>query len=209
MFKTDNKALFKQLGYILIGLVFYVAVGIGFQELSQDIPNLGWSILFLVCGGTFAALILRAFEKGWRKAFTFPKEPFDEAYDQWEEWRQKEYKAWEDGESDRSKLNEFELDNAVDEYEKRLNELDDRRDKLQIDLQNTKRENYVLYAFYYSLVLIGFGAIGHVWDFAVDWVMGFEYVKGRRWVAMATVILVPLAVLGFIVGMNEDRKNKA
>lgn len=90
-----------------------------------------------------------------------------------------------------------------------MNELDDRRDKLQVDLQNTKRENYVLYAFYYSLVLIGFGVIGHVWDFAVDWVMGFEYVKGRRWVAMATVVIVPLAVLGFIVGMNEDRKNKA
>jgi hypothetical protein len=209
MFKTDNKALFKQLSYILIGSILYVAVGIGFKELTQDIPNLGWIILFVICGATFAALMPRALEKGWRKAFTFPKEPFDEAYDQWKKWRQDEYKAWDDEELARDKLSESEFSNAFDEHENRLNALDEKRDKLQVELQNTKRENYVLYTFYYSLVLIGFGTIFHVWEFAIDWVMTFEYVKGRMWVAVATVIFVPLAVIGFIAGIYEDRKNKA
>jgi hypothetical protein len=96
---------------------------------------------------------------------------------------------WDDGESACDKLSESEFSNAFDEYENRLNALDDKRDKLQIDLQNTKRENYVLYAFYYSLVFIGFGVLGYVWDFAVGWVMTFDYVKERRWVAMDTEVV--------------------
>ena len=204
LFKKDNKSIFKTLTYILLGVIGWVTLSILYQEQKKVDPNFGWVLLITICVISGFVILNRCLEKGWRVALTYPKSLWDQANDKYEEIAQQENSQWA----------EFEKNWVGDEDELQLllYKHYDRGEVIQKEWSEElekvrgikKKEDWWLFAFYFSLVFIGFGLLGYVWDYAFAWVMTLKYVGGKEWMAYLTMIGVPLLVIGGVIGMVDD-----
>lgn len=211
LFKQDNKTIFKTLTYILLGVIAWVTVSILYQEQKKVDPNIGWVLLI----GTFAisgfVILNRCLEKGWKTSLTFKGSLWDQVNDKYEKLRNEEYARWaeidKNWNGDKDVPEYYRLSSENDEIIERLfKECDQELDKVR---GVKKKEDWWLFAFYYSIAFIFFGLMGYVWDYVFAWVMTLKFVGGKEWMAYLTMIGVPLLAIGGVIGMVDDaNKNK-
>jgi hypothetical protein len=74
-----------------------------------------------------------------------------------------------------------------------------------------KKEDWWLFAFYYSIAFISFGLIGILWDYVFAWVMTLRFVKGNEWYAYGAMIggiLVSISLIASAIEEIDKRKSK-
>ena len=71
-----------------------------------------------------------------------------------------------------------------------------------------KKDDWVLFAFYATLGIMVIKVLGYAYDYAFDYVMTFSYVKGREWLANATLIGTILAAIGAVYGYIDEQYRK-
>lgn len=206
LFQKDNKTIFKTLAYILFGVIAWVTISILYQEQKKVDPNIGWTILifaFIISG---CVILTRCLDKGWKTSLTFKLSPWDQVNHDFELLQDAENKRWADF------AEAWTGDKDDEEYQRLLDEHFERYDALEkqcyAELEKVrgvkKKEDWWLFAFYYSIAFICFGLIGYLWDFAFEWVMTLKFVKGNEWYAYGTMIGGILVFFGLIAGINEE-----
>ncbi|MBU3637351.1 hypothetical protein [Polynucleobacter sp. es-MAR-4] len=208
----DNKTILKNLLYLLLGSIAWVTVSYFYQEYSKENPDFGKTLLLFIFIISGCFMLNRTLEKGWRKAFTFPRPPWEEVYLKYEELSDAERKRWDEQSQSMRSQADCDMDEysrLVDEHYDKLEAIDKERALEQQKFQGVKQKyDWMLYAFVWSAVFMFFGVMGYVWDFAFAWVMTLEYVKGREWVAYATLIGGILGAGGLVFGYFDDLERK-
>lgn len=206
LFQKDNKTIFKTLGYILLGVIAWVTLSVLYQEQKKEDPNIGWVILISVAVISGFVVLNRCFEKGWKTSLTFKPSPWDQVNLDYDKLQDEENARWDafanayTGDKDG-----IEFDNLLDEHFAKYDAIDRERYAALEKVRGVKKkEDWWLFAFYYSIAFICFGLIGYLWDYAFEYVMTLKFVKGREWVAYATLIGGILALIGGVFGIFDD-----
>jgi len=211
LFKEDNKTIFKTLAYILLGVIAWVTVSILFQEQKKVDPNFGWVLLIATFVISGIVIFSRCMEKGWKHALTFKPSPWDQVNLDYDKLQDEENARWQAfAETYTGNKDGFEYEQLMDEHFARYDAIDkERYEQLEKVRGVKKKEDWWLFAFYCSLVFICFGLLGYVYDYAFDYVMTLKFVKGREWVANATLIgAIVLSISGIYGMVDEAYRNK-
>ena len=206
LFNKDNKSIFKTLSLVLLGVIAWVTLSVLYQEQKKSDPNLGWTILlfaFIISG---CVILNRCLDKGWKTALTFKPNAWDQVNLDYDKLQDAENTRWKEfADSYTGDKESYEFDALLDEHYERYDAIDrERYPALEKVRGLKKKEDWWLFAFYYSIAFICFGLIGYLWDFVFAWVMTLKFIKGNEWYAYGTMIGGILLFLGLLVGLKEE-----
>jgi hypothetical protein len=201
LFSKDNKTTYKNLAYLLLGVVAWVSISITLQEQKNDNPHFGLTIA--VIGSVLLGLLLinRALEKGWKITFMFDESsPWNKVWDKYEKIREEETDRWIEFEKNWSgDKKSYAFERLLDEHYDKIDKIHEERGREQEKVRGLKNKtDWLLVAFYVCFGAMCAVLIGYVWDFAFALVMTLGFVNGIEWKAYATLIGGGVAILGLL-----------
>lgn len=178
LFSKDIKTFLKYLIYLVLGLAAALGASTLYEEQKKIDPTLGWTILlfsFLISG---CVILNRVLNKGWRATFKEPLEPWEIVNNKYDELVRLESQRWKtDSSPYRALLADHPNIYESAEY-KSLREkhyaIDqkisvERNIELKKASSLSKKQDWWLLVFCYTIAFICFGLIGELWNFALEW----------------------------------------
>jgi hypothetical protein len=217
-FQADKRAAIKFTAKLVAYVVGLLVVAILYQEGKQVIPNFGWSILISVIAFTGAVLTWRSAtwpngQHVWTNPPSLP-EPWTVVHDEkviaanaieaeWDalqdrnDLSQSEYEAIQASIRAKAEANETRLAALLKKLEAEYAAWEKKRNALSFRT-----------VFWFAVIFSGCGLIGIAFDYAFDYAMTFEFIKGRAWMATGAVILGGMALGGIVISIYEDMTKK-
>lgn len=210
-FKSDNKKIFKTLALTLFGVLVFAIFGIFIQDVKKDNPHILFylNIAGLLATGFYLNSLRSSKNLSFKEAFSFPKEPWEIAQIEFDEWYEKytkdrdflfesdEYQKFSDAKKDEI------YDELMKDYDSAIEKKFNRTEEIK---KNPKRNEYVVMSFWLFVFFLIIQFIGFSYNVAHDFVMTLDFIKGRSWLANIIVIASPFLILGLILGISDDVK---
>jgi hypothetical protein len=210
-FKSSNLRIFTTLPLILFGVILFEIFGVVVQDFKKDNPNvlLYANIAGVLATGFYLNTLTSTKGLSFKQAFGFPKEPYEIAEIEFDDWYDKHIKERDlllQSEEYR-RLSDEEKDEIFDKFEKEYDAAIQKKFVRAEEIKkNPKRNEYVAMTFWFLVVFLSFQLIGFSYDFAQEYIMTLDFIKNRSWLASIVVIGTPILLIGLIIGVRDDVK---
>ncbi len=210
-FKSSNLRIFTTLSLMLFGVILFAIFGVIVQDIKKDNPNvlLYANIAGILVTGFYLSTLTSTKGLSFKQAFGFPKEPYELAEIEFDDWYDKHIKERDLllQSDEYRRLSDEEKDEVFDKFEKEYDAAIQKKFVRTEEIKkNPKRNEYVAMTFWFLVVFLSFQLIGLSYDFAHEYVMTLDFIKGRSWLANVIVIASPLLIIGLILGISDDVK---
>ncbi len=210
-FKSSNLRIFTTLSLMLFGVILFAIFGMFVQDIKKDNPDvlLYANIAGILATGFYLNTLTSTKGLSFKQAFGFPKEPYELAEIEFDDWYDKHIKERDLllQSDEYRRLSDEEKDEVFDKFEKEYDAAIQKKFVRTEEIKkNPKRNEYVAMTFWFLVVFLSFQLIGLSYDFAHEYVMTLDFIKGRSWLANVIVIASPLLIIGLILGISDDVK---
>lgn len=210
-FKSSDLRIFTTLSLMLFGVILFTIFGVVVQDIKKDNPNvlLYANIAGILATGFYLSTLTSTKGLSFKQAFGFPKEPYELAQIEFDDWYDKHIKERDLllQSDEYRRLSDEEKDEVFDKFEKEYDAAIQKKFVRTEEIKkNPKRNEYVAMTFWFLVVFLSFQLIGLSYDFAHEYVMTLDFIKGRSWLANVIVIASPLLIIGLILGISDDVK---
>jgi hypothetical protein len=210
-FKSSNLRIFTTLSLMLFGVILFVIFGVVVQDIKKDNPNVLFyaNIAGILATGFYLNTLTSTKGLSFKQAFGFPKEPYEIAEIEFDDWYDKHIKERDlllQSEEYR-RLSDEEKDEIFDKFEKEYDAAIQKKFVRTEEIKkNPKRNEYVAMTFWFLVVFLSFQLIGFSYDFAHEYIMTLDFINNRSWLASIVVIGTPILLIGLIIGVRDDVK---
>jgi len=210
-FKSSNLRIFTTLSLMLFGVILFAIFGVVVQDIKKDNPNVLFyaNIAGVLATGFYLNTLTSTKGLSFKQAFGFPKEPYEIAEIEFDDWYDKHIKERDlllQSEEYR-RLSDEEKDEIFDKFEKEYDVAIQKKFVRTEEIKkNPKRNEYVAMTFWFLVVFLSFQLIGFSYDFAHEYIMTLDFIKNRSWLASIVVIGTPILLIGLIIGVRDDVK---
>jgi hypothetical protein len=214
-YRKDRKAVLKSTAIFVGSLAATMVAMPAYQEMKKLDNYIGWEILLAALAVTASVLFIRSLAAGktWRQVWMgLPPLP-----NQWEILAYERDLAAADAEAyyeafvgAREKMTDEDFDAYRMESSKRDEAAKARLDALaeQLAAERLERDKNdarlsVAKVFWGALIFSAIGVIVMTWNYALDYAMGLNVVKGRTWLAILLVATAGFMFMGAVVSIVQ------